>query len=110
MRNNQPVVDVEIKFPDDPNAKIISVTDTHGIIVDVNQTFIDMCGFSREELIGQPHNIIRHPDMPSAVFKLMWDTLKKGKPFMGIIKTVTKMVVTTGLMLSLFLLPMEAQS
>lgn len=86
MRNNQPVVDVEIKFPEDPNAKIISVTDTHGIIVDVNQTFIDMCGFSREELIGQPHNIIRHPDMPSAVFKLMWDTLKKGKPFMGIIK------------------------
>lgn len=86
MRNNQPVVDVEIKFPDDPNAKIISVTDTHGIITDVNQTFIDMCGFSREELIGQPHNIIRHPDMPSAVFKLMWDTLKKGKPFMGIIK------------------------
>lgn len=110
MRNNQPVVDVEIKFPEDPNAKIISVTDTHGIITDVNQTFIDMCGFSREELIGQPHNIIRHPDMPSAVFKLMWDTLKKGKPFMGIIKTVTKTVVTTGLMPSLFLLLMEAKS
>lgn len=110
MRNNQPVVDVEIKFPEDPNAKIISVTDTHGIITDVNQTFIDMCGFSREELIGQPHNIIRHPDMPSAIFKLMWDTLKKGKPFMGIIKTVTKTVVTTGLMPSLFLLLMEAKS
>ena len=87
MRNNQPVVDVEIKFPEDPNAKIISVTDTHGIITDVNQTFIDMCGFSREELIGQPHNIIRHPDMPS-----------------------TKTVVTTGLMPSLFLLLMEAKS
>lgn len=50
MRNNQPVVDVEIKFPEDPNAKIISVTDTHGIITDVNQTFIDMCGFLEKNL------------------------------------------------------------
>ena len=90
MRNNQPVIDKEIKFPSDPNAKIISVTDPHGIIVDINQTFIDMCGFTREELVGQPHNIIRHPDMPSAVFKLMWDHLKAGKPFMGIIKNRCK--------------------
>ena len=63
MRNNQPVIDKEIKFPSDPNAKIISVTDPHGIIVDINQTFIDMCGFTREELVGQPHNIIRHHKM-----------------------------------------------
>ena len=90
MRNNQPVIDHEILFPQDPDAKIISVTDTHGIITDINQTFIDMCGFTREELIGQPHNIIRHPDMPSEVFKLMWDTLKAGKPFMGIIKNRCK--------------------
>lgn len=86
MRNNQPVIDNEIHFPQDKNAKIISVTDPKGIITDVNQTFIDMCGFSREELIGQPHNIIRHPDMPAAVFKQMWDNLKAGKPFMGIVK------------------------
>ncbi|MGN0903295.1 MAG: methyl-accepting chemotaxis protein, partial [Succinivibrio sp.] len=90
MRNNQPVIDKEIKFPDTPDAKIISVTDPRGIIVDVNQTFVDMCGFSREELIGQPHNIIRHPDMPPQIFKLMWDTLKQGKPFMGIVKNRTK--------------------
>ena len=90
MRNNQPVIDHEILFPQDPDAKIISVTDTHGIITDVNQTFIDMCGFTREELIGQPQNIIRHPDMPSEVFKLMWDTLKAGKPFMGIVKNRCK--------------------
>ena len=90
MRNNQPVIDHEILFPQDPDAKIISVTDTHGIITDINQTFIDMCGFTREELIGQPHNIIRHPDMPSEVFKLMWDTLKAGKPFMGIVKNRCK--------------------
>lgn len=102
MRNNQPVIDHEILFPQDPDAKIISVTDTHGIITDINQTFIDMCGFTREELIGQPHNIIRHPDMPSEVFKLMWDTLKAGKPFMGIVKTAVKMALFTGLTLLSF--------
>lgn len=90
MRNNQPVIDEEIPYPDEPGAKIISVTDVHGIITDVNQFFLDMCGFTREELIGQPHNIIRHPDMPSSVFKLMWDNLKQGKPFMGIIKNRSK--------------------
>ncbi len=90
MRNNQPVTDEEIKFPDDPEAKIISVTDPKGIIVDVNDTFIKMCDFTREELIGKPHNIIRHPDMPSEVFKLMWTNLLTGKPFMGIIKNRTK--------------------
>lgn len=90
MRNNQPVIDKEIKFPDSPGAKIISVTDAHGVIVDVNDTFVQMCGFTREELIGQPHNIIRHPDMPSAVFKLMWNTLKSGKPFMGVVKNRAK--------------------
>ncbi|MGN1280970.1 MAG: methyl-accepting chemotaxis protein [Succinivibrio sp.] len=90
MRNNQPVIDEEIPYPDEPDAKIISVTDPRGIITDVNQFFLDMCGFTREELVGQPHNIIRHPDMPPAVFKLMWDTLKQGKPFMGIVKNRAK--------------------
>lgn len=90
MRNNQPVTNVEHHFPNDPSAKIISVTDTRGVITDVNQTFIDMCGYTREELIGQPHNILRHPDMPSQVFKLMWDTLKRGECFMGVIKNRCK--------------------
>ena len=90
MRNNLPVIDREVPFPNVPNTRIISVTDAKGIITDVNQTFVDMCGFSREELIGQPHNIIRHPDMPTQVFKLMWDNLKEGKPFMGIIKNRCK--------------------
>ena len=90
MRNNQPVTNVEHHFPDDPSAKIISVTDTHGIITDVNQTFIDMCGYTREELIGQPHNILRHPDMPSQVFKILWDTIQRGDCFMGVIKNRCK--------------------
>ncbi len=90
MRLNLPVTNVEHTFPPDPSAKIISVTDTKGIITYVNDTFVNMCGYSREELLGQPHNIVRHPDMPAAVFKLMWDTIQQGKSFMGIVKNRSK--------------------
>lgn len=90
MRLNLPVTDVEHLFPQDKSAKIISLTDTKGVITEVNDTFVQMCGFTREELIGQPHNIVRHPDMPAAVFKLMWDTIQQGQPFMGIVKNRAK--------------------
>ena len=88
MRVNLPVTNEEIKVP--AGRKIISVTDTEGIITDCNDIFIEMSGFSREELIGQNHNIIRHPDMPPEAFALMWDTLKQGKPFMAIVKNRRK--------------------
>lgn len=90
MRDNGPCLNVERKFPTDPSAKIISVTDTRGFITDVNETFVHMSGFSREELMGQPHNILRHPDMPAVVFKLMWDTIQRGESFMGIVKNRCK--------------------
>lgn len=90
MRDNGPVNNTEHKFPSDPSAKIISVTDPHGVIVDINDTFMQISGYSREELIGQPQNIVRHPDMPSDVFKLLWDTIQKGDSFMGIIKNRSK--------------------
>ena len=90
MKNNGPVTDFEHKFPSDPNAKIISVTDRDGIITEVNDTFVQMSGFSREELIGQPQNIVRHPDMPSLIFAELWKTIKSGHPFMGIIKNRCK--------------------
>lgn len=90
MRNNGPVTPTERKFPSDPSAKIVSLTDTRGVITEVNDTFVQMSGYSREELIGQPHNIVRHPDMPAQVFKEMWDELKRGKPFMGLIKNRCK--------------------
>ena len=90
MRLNLPVTNEEHKFPQDKSAKIISLTDTKGIITEVNDTFVQMCGFSREELIGQPHNIVRHPDMPAAVFKLMWNTIQQGQSFMGIVKNRAK--------------------
>ncbi len=90
MRNNVPVIDQEKHFPDDPSAKIISVTDLKGNITQVNDTFVQMSGFSREELIGQPQNIVRHPDMPEEVFKTLWDTIQRGEAFMGIIKNRCK--------------------
>ena len=90
MRDNGPVIDVEHKFPSDPNAKIISVTDLKGIITEVNDTFVKMSGYSREELIGQPQNIVRHPDMPSEIFEQLWSTIKSGNSFMGIIKNRCK--------------------
>ena len=88
MRVNLPVTDEEIKFPS--GQKIISVTNTEGIITDCNEIFVKMSGFTREELIGQNHNIIRHPDMPPEAFALMWETLKQGKPFMAIVKNRSK--------------------
>ncbi len=90
MRVNLPVTNVETRFPDDPNARIISVTDPKGNILKVNQTFCDVSGFTEKELIGQPQNIVRHPDMPSEVFALMWSRLQKGQAFMGIIKNRCK--------------------
>lgn len=66
-----------------------STTDPKGVILSGNAVFARVAGFdSVEELIGQPHNIIRHPDIPRAVFKLLWDTLKRGEPFAGYVKNM----------------------
>lgn len=70
--------------------KIVSKTDVSGKITYVNDTFIKLSAFSKEELLGSAHNIIRHPDMPKAVFYLMWDRLNRGKNFKAVIKNVTK--------------------
>ncbi len=69
---------------------IISKTDTKGIITDANEMFEKISGYSKEELIGKPHNIVRHPEMPKAVFKKMWDTIQKGKIFKGIVRNRKK--------------------
>ena len=69
---------------------IISETDVYGRITDANDVFCTVCGYSREELIGQPHNIIRHPDMPKITFKLLWDNLKLGNNFAGVVKNLAK--------------------
>jgi PAS domain S-box-containing protein len=71
-------------------AAIVSETDQFGTITFVNDTFCKVAQYSREELIGKPHNIVRHPDMPKAVFKEMWETIKTGKLFQGIVKNKAK--------------------
>lgn len=88
MRKNLPVTDREVKIP--PGQRLISTTDLKGVITYCNKVFRDVAGFTNEELIGQAHNIIRHPDMPQAAFQNMWDTLKAGKPWMGIVKNRAK--------------------
>ena len=69
---------------------VISETDIYGRITNVNDVFCNVCGYSPEEMIGQPHSIIRHPDMPKLVFKLLWDNLKVGNNFIGVIKNLAK--------------------
>ncbi len=74
-----------------PNGRlIVSRTDPDGIITHVNQSFIDMAGFSEEELIGAPHYILRHPDMPAAAFKGLWDDVQAGKRWQGYVKNLRK--------------------
>ena len=69
---------------------LVSKTDLKGTITYVNDAFVEISGFTREELIGQSHNIVRHPDMPPQVFKDLWDTLQEGYPWQGLVKNRTK--------------------
>lgn len=70
--------------------RLISTTSLSGKITYANQNFIDIAGFSRDELIGQPHNIVRHPDMPAAAFADLWSSLKADKPWLGAVKNRCK--------------------
>ena len=88
MRKNLPVTQREVRMAE--SGRLITTTDSRGVITYCNDEFVDISGFSREELVGQPHNVIRHPDMPSAVFQGMWEYLKAGKPWMGVVKNRTK--------------------
>ncbi len=78
----------EVEFPD--GALITSRTDLNGIITHANDAFIDMSGWRREELIGQPHAILRHPDMPKAAFAGLWSTIKQGMKWHGYVKNLRK--------------------
>ena len=72
------------------NTILVTRTDLKGIITFANDAFVDISGYSREELIGSSHNIVRHPDMPPAAFEDMWRTLKKNRPWQGLVKNRTK--------------------
>lgn len=65
---------------------ILSESDKYGTIMDINSKFAEVSGYSKEELIGKPHNILRDPEMPKELFKLFWDTIKSGNTFKGILK------------------------
>lgn len=69
---------------------LISETDTKGIIRFANETFCKIAGYELDELIGKPHNIVRHKDMPRAAFKDLWDSVKSGKVWKGFVKNATK--------------------
>ena len=81
-------IDEEIKFS--KKKFIVSKTDIKGNIIFVNKNFCDVSGYSEEELIGAPHNILRHPDMPRAVFFLVWSSLLRGEPVSGVVKNLAK--------------------
>lgn len=68
-------IDKEVDW--DKSKTIMSRTDAAGVIDYVNQVFCDVCGYSEEELMGSPHNIIRHPDMPRVIFKVLWDNIQR---------------------------------
>ncbi|SEQ14980.1 methyl-accepting chemotaxis sensory transducer with Pas/Pac sensor [Amphritea atlantica] len=78
----------ERDFPE--NSRLISTTTLTGCITYANQNFIDISGYSREELVGKPHNIVRHPDMPAAAFADLWTNLKADKPWLGAVKNRCK--------------------
>ena len=88
MRNNQPVTNREYELSE--GSTILSRTDNKGIITDCNEEFVEASGFTREELIGKPHNIVRHPDMPAEAFRDVWSTLGSGRPWIGIVKNRRK--------------------
>jgi aerotaxis receptor len=69
---------------------IVSQTDIHGVITYANRLFCEVSGYKADELIGKPHNIIRHPDMPAAIFAKMWETIKGGQAWNGLVKNLRK--------------------
>ena len=69
---------------------IVSSTDLKGIITYANRKFCEISGYSKDELKGKNHNIVRHPDMPKAAFKELWETLQSGKEWTGIVKNLRK--------------------
>lgn len=88
MKNKVVPIDKETKLTN--KTFIVSRTDEKGKVLYANQEFINISGYLENEIIGKPHNFIRHPDMPHAVFKLLWETLKSGKEFNGFVKNLCK--------------------
>jgi aerotaxis receptor len=88
MRLNTPIVDSEFDYPEAQT--LVSITDLQGRIVYCNPAFVEVSGFTHDELMGQPHNLIRHPDMPEEAFRDLWETVASGKPWSAPVKNRRK--------------------
>ena len=88
MKKNTPVTQNEHKYSS--TTRLVSTTDTKGRITHANQEFVEVSGFNFDELKDKAHNIVRHPDVPPPVFEDMWNNLKQGKPWMGVVKNRCK--------------------
>jgi methyl-accepting chemotaxis protein/aerotaxis receptor len=88
MRVNEPITNDEAEIPD--GQPLVSQTDPQGRITFVNHVFTEVSGFAEEELIGAPHNIVRHPHMPQQAFANLWSTIKAGRPWDGLVKNRAK--------------------
>lgn len=89
MSQDRPTpVDEEIILDD--KRYIVSKTDAKGIITYGNPYFVQISGYSLDEMLGKPHNIIRHPDMPRVIFRMMWDRISKGENIVAIVKNMAK--------------------
>ena len=84
MRKNLPVTQREYDYPAD--WILLSTTDTQSHITYANQSFCTVAGYTLNEMLGQPHNMVRHPDMPPQAFEDLWKTIRKGEPWKGIVK------------------------
>ncbi len=88
MKTNLPITQTEVPFP--RGHYIVSRTDLKGMTTYANDTFLAISGFTRDELIGKNHNVVRHPDMLPGAFAWLWDTIKEGRPWRGIVKNRCK--------------------
>ena len=88
MRTNLPVSHKEYFFPE--SQLLVSTTDAQGRITHCNAAFVAVSGYGYDELLGQPHNLVRHPDMPPEAFKDMWSTIGHGRPWSGVVKNRCK--------------------
>ena len=88
MRHNLPVTTHACALAD--GEMLVSVTDPQGRITYCNPVFVRISGYSAAELLGQPHNIVRHPDMPEEAFRDLWHTIQSGRPWTGLVKNRCK--------------------
>ncbi len=88
MKTNLPITNNEQPFP--KGKYLVSKTDLKGVITYANEAFIELSGFTRDELIGKSHNVVRHPEMPPQAFEDLWSTVKAGRPWRGCVKNRCK--------------------